>query len=249
MASLSSVTGHAYRRLVFYCWLGLWLAETIAHPSELQAMTLWLNFQLLLYFSISPSSTLEVLWLHTAVWGSMHSLGPGYLVMLAFISDSGSVVDGFEVLDAAQARRWCASADWCTNGTKSSFTAGASAFKGPFDCFPGWPLVRSFLWHFAPIILLHIDLRLNRRELAATHSKIKGIPARIYLNLLAPVWLALLHRDVVFPGAWTWKYHIPMERFASFDMFTNIVNIPAAFLSVFWLRRHLLAEAEASKRD
>jgi hypothetical protein len=35
-----------------------------------------------------------------------------------------------------------------------------------------------------------------------------------------------------------------------FDLFTNVVNIPAAFLSVFWLRRHLLAPpATLRKQD
>jgi hypothetical protein len=174
-------------------------------------MTLWLNLQFLLYFSISPSSTWEVGWLHTAVWGSMHSLGPGYLVMLHFITDSGSLVQGFDILDGSYARKFCAGNTWCANGTKSSFTEGASGFRGPFDCVPGWALVRSFLFHFAPIILLHIDLWLNRAELAATHAKMRSIVARLYILLIAPVWLALVHRDVVFPGAWTWKCAVPLH--------------------------------------
>jgi len=205
----ASPIGHLYRRVVFYSWLALWLMEIIPHPDQLQAMTLWLNFQLLLYFSISPSSIWEVGWLHTAVWGSMHSLGPGYLVMLHFIHDSGSIAQGFDVLDGAYTRKCCAGTSWCVNGTKTSFTEGGSGFRGPFDCLPYWALVRSFLLHFAPILLLHLDLRLNFAELAATHAKMRSAAAQFYLVLIAPVWLALIHRDIVFPGAWTWKYATP----------------------------------------
>jgi len=139
----------------------------------------------------------------------MHSLGPGYLVMLHFIHDSGSIAQGFDVLDGAYTRKCCAGTSWCVNGTKTSFTEGGSGFRGPFDCLPYWALVRSFLLHFAPILLLHLDLRLNFAELAATHAKMRSAAAQFYLVLIAPVWLALIHRDIVFPGAWTWKYATP----------------------------------------
>jgi hypothetical protein len=283
-AMAANPIGHLFRRVVFYSWLTLWLMETITHPDQLQTMTLWLNMQFLLYFSVSPSSTWEVGWLHTAVWGSMHSLAPGYLVMLHFIHDSGSIIKGFDILDGAHLRQYCAGTTWCVNGTKSSFAAGASGFRGTFDCLPGWALMRSVLLHFAPILLLHLDLRLNFAELAITHAKMRCVAVQFYLMLVAPVWLALVHRDVVFPGAWTWKcastpaipaacvdvksrarscptpiqlaitpsshrYHIPADRFAMFDLFTNVVNIPAAFLSVIWLRRRLISSATLPKQD
>jgi len=201
----ASRLGHAYRRVVFYAWLALWLMETITHPDQLQAMTLWLNLQFILYFSISPSSTLEVGVLHTAVWGAMHSLGPGYLVMLKHITESGSLVEGFDALDGAMAKKFCSGAGWCAKGPKSTFTDGASALVGPFDCLPAWPYIRSLLLHFAPIGLLHLDLYLNGAELAATHAKLTSRLTRFYMVFVAPVWLALLHRDVFFTGAWTWK--------------------------------------------
>jgi len=50
------------------------------------------------------------------------------------------------------------------------------------------------------------------------------------------------------PASLPHRYHIPTERFAAFDLFTNLVNIPAALLSVVWLRRRLTA-APPAKRD
>jgi hypothetical protein len=207
--------GRAFRRVIFYTWLALWLAETIAHPAEMQALTLWLNLQFCLYFSISPSSTAEVGLLHTAVWGSMHALGPGYLVMLAFIDESGNIFKGFQALDGDAVIDWCAGKGWCADGPSSSFTNGGSALVGPFDCVPGWAAMRSFLLHFAPIGLLHLDLFFNFAELSSTHARITSLAARFWLVFIAPVWLALVHRDIVFPGAWTWKCARPAELRAS----------------------------------
>jgi hypothetical protein len=84
MPAAKLFSGIVFRRVVFYLWLAIWLCETISHPSQLQAMTLWLNMQFLLYFSCDPQSS-EIAILHTAAWGSMHSLIVGYPVLLWFV--------------------------------------------------------------------------------------------------------------------------------------------------------------------
>ena len=40
------------------------------------------------------------------------------------------------------------------------------------DCVPHMALIRSFVLHFLPAILLHIDLRLNMATLRATHARL-----------------------------------------------------------------------------
>ena len=165
--------GLAFRRVVFYVWLAVWLCETISHPATLIHMTLWLNLQFVLWMSCDPRSDAEVAVLHTAAWGSMHSLAVGYPVLLYFVPGH------FDGLDARQMQLWC------------------DAKAGPLDCLPNAAIVRSFLLHYMPIILLHIDLSLNFTVLQQTHARLKsfGTPVTV-LQVVAPAVLGLLQKEV-----------------------------------------------------
>jgi hypothetical protein len=204
--------GLAFRRVVFFLWLAFWLCETISHPSQLHAMTLWLNMQFLLWFSVDPRSDGEVAILHTAAWGSMHSLAVGYPVLLYFVPG------GFSGLDSRLMREWC------------------EAKAGPFDCMPNADLVRSFILHFLPVILLHIDLYMNYQILQQTHSRLRsfGTPLKVVM-VIAPAVVGLLQKEVFFPGIWKTVYGVPEADLFTFDMFTNLVCIPMTFGSAYWL--------------
>ena len=216
--------GYVFRRATFYVWLAIWLCDTICHPEQLKAMTLWLNMQFLLYLSIDLTSATEVALLHTASWGSMHALGPGYLVLLWFVPGH------FRGLDGEQMERWCA------------------ARAGPLDCVPHMALIRSFVLHFLPAILLHIDLRLNMATLRATHARLAHPLVRFWIVFLAPAWLGLFQKEVALPGLWKTQYGVPSEHLGTFDLFTNVVGIPCTYCAVWWLRSLVLPPVPATKR-
>jgi hypothetical protein len=111
-----------------------------------------------------------------------------------------------------------------------------AAKAGPFDCMPNADYIRSFVLHFMPVILLHIDLSVNFTVLLKTHSRLKrfGTPLKV-LQIIAPAVVGLLQKEVIFPGLWKTVYGVPEADLFTFDLFTNLVCVPATFGSAWWL--------------
>jgi len=128
------------RRAIFYAYLGYWLAEITSNEKTQHHLTLWLNLSFVLYFSIDLTSKFELWFAHMASFVSSYTLAVGYLILLYFVG-KGDIAVGFHELDVVKNEQ---------NAT--------------------YALVRSFVLHFLPIALFHIDLHVSKASLIEAYA-------------------------------------------------------------------------------
>jgi len=170
-------------------------------------LTLWSNLLLCVWFA-SPIRELEVALLHNTVVGVFFAMPVGYMVLLQFVDG------GFAALDEAQMVKWCA--------------AGA----GPLDCYEHAAVVRSFVFHFLPAVLLYVDSVLNKDALSAAQGH--WLPA-----VLMPLVFPAVYDVFWCPEAAVKFYGVPADIFPTFDPLVKVLSAPVCIASVLWMRKRL----------